>query len=87
VRVWAPVCMQEGDWQRRWFELARPQIHGHDINSVALLPRNEHVLLSGAEEKTIRVFAATESFVTSLLNVTGLKTEGIRKETKKQTLY
>ncbi len=73
VRLWAPWV--EGSTTRGWFELARPQIHGHDINAVTLLAGpQEHVLVSGAEEKTIRVFGGTDSFVSSLLGVSGAET-------------
>ena len=77
VRLWAPWQGHNGDF----YELARPQIHGHDINTISLLRQPEHTLVSGADEKTIRVFGATESFCSSLLNVTGaqLPTDGKKR--------
>lgn len=74
MRLWAPSTRDENSWSVRWAELARPQIHGHDVNDVMMLANHEHVLLSGSEEKTIRVFGATQAFVESLTNVSGALT-------------
>ena len=74
VRLWAPWVV-DNEASRGWFELARPQIHGHDLNAISMLGgAHEHVLVSGAEEKTIRVFGGTGSFVSSLQNVSGAET-------------
>eukprot|EP01034_Spumella_vulgaris_P028955 gene28953-35916_t len=40
-----------------WKEVSRPQIHGYDLNCVALAPAS-HVIFTGGEEKLIRVFDA-----------------------------
>ena len=67
VRLW---CLwNDGEQVKGWFELARPHIHGHDLNAITVVPKREHCFASGAEEKTIRVFTATSSFVSSLQNV------------------
>ena len=39
---------------RSWHELARPQIHGYDLNCIDSIGRNQFV--SGADEKLLRVF-------------------------------
>ena len=50
-----------------WLELARPQLHGYDLRSVHVLAGPvPHLLASGADEKVIRVFLATQTFVHSL---------------------
>ena len=41
-------------------EIARPQIHGYEIKSIALLPPDK--LISAADEKIIRVFKQSELF-------------------------
>ncbi|KAM0722154.1 hypothetical protein Q7P37_001595 [Cladosporium fusiforme] len=46
------------EWKRdglkSWHEVARPQIHGYDLNCLATL--TPHQFVSGAEEKLLRVF-------------------------------
>eukprot|EP01102_Stenamoeba_stenopodia_P015164 TRINITY_DN5143_c0_g1_i1.p1 TRINITY_DN5143_c0_g1~~TRINITY_DN5143_c0_g1_i1.p1 ORF type:complete len:843 (+),score=179.65 TRINITY_DN5143_c0_g1_i1:107-2635(+) len=55
-----------------WHEIARPQIHGHDLNCIAFLPNTCYTFFSGADEKVIRVFEATRMFLESLQNITGV---------------
>jgi elongator complex protein 2 len=45
-----------------WFEIARPQVHGWDLNALAPVPHVTHAYASCAEEKVIRVFAAPVPF-------------------------
>lgn len=50
-----------------WHEIARPQVHGHDINCVAIIKgAGNHKFVSGAEEKVARVFEAPLSFLKTL---------------------
>ncbi|PKA47190.1 Elongator complex protein 2 [Apostasia shenzhenica] len=50
-----------------WHEIARPQVHGHDINCVAIIQGSgNHRFVSGAEEKVVRVFEAPLSFLKTL---------------------
>lgn len=62
-----------GEWKRdgmvSWHELARPQIHGYDLNAISTLSQWKFV--SGADEKVIRVFQmskATADLVNRLAN-------------------
>ncbi|CAN1311760.1 Elongator complex protein 2 [Linum perenne] len=50
-----------------WHEIARPQVHGHDINCVAFIEgkRNQR-FICGADEKVARVFEAPLSFLKTL---------------------
>lgn len=50
-----------------WAEVFRPQVHGHELNSVVSLSPSK--LATGAEEKTIRVFEATQFFLKSFQNL------------------
>lgn len=47
-----------------WFELARPQIHGYDMNAIASL--SPFYFVSAGDEKVSRVFSATQTFLKAL---------------------
>lgn len=57
-----------GCWRRSgaatWHELARPQIHGYDMEDIAFLSRLRYI--SGSEEKIVRVFDAPAKFIESM---------------------
>ncbi|PHH79051.1 hypothetical protein CDD82_2700 [Ophiocordyceps australis] len=59
-----------GQWAAStWHELARPQIHGYDINCIGWLgPRH---LVSGADEKLMRVFAQPRAVARLLSRLAG----------------
>lgn len=68
TRVFTPwkdeVCSEDG---YSWHEIARPQVHGHDINCVAIIQgKGNHRFVSGADEKVARVFEAPLSFLQTL---------------------
>ncbi|EFN82385.1 Probable elongator complex protein 2 [Harpegnathos saltator] len=46
--------------EERWHEIARPQVHGHDMSCLIMLA--PYMYASGAEEKVVRVFTATSTF-------------------------
>ncbi|KOB52089.1 Uncharacterized protein OBRU01_26547, partial [Operophtera brumata] len=50
-------------------KLARPQVHGYDMQSLALV--NGTKFASAAEEKVIRVFEAPTNFIHNFANITG----------------
>ncbi|XP_022663624.1 probable elongator complex protein 2 isoform X2 [Varroa destructor] len=52
-----------------WRELARPQVHGHDLFCIAAL--SETAFVSGAEEKVLRSFNATRNFVANINRISG----------------
>ncbi|EYU30015.1 hypothetical protein ABFS82_05G036400 [Erythranthe guttata] len=63
-RVFTAWCGEGGE---AWHEIARPQVHGHDINCVTVIRGNgNHRFVSGADEKVARVFEATLSFLNTL---------------------
>ncbi|EDW08843.1 probable elongator complex protein 2 [Drosophila mojavensis] len=53
-----------------WHELARPQVHGYDMQALALLSR--YKFASGAEEKIVRTFQATANFIENFRHISGL---------------
>ncbi|KAJ2333812.1 Elongator subunit elp2 [Coemansia sp. RSA 2681] len=55
ARLFAPL-------QGGWREIARPQVHGYDMRCAAFVA--PYVYVSGADEKVLRVFTATQQFAT-----------------------
>ncbi|EMR10436.1 hypothetical protein PNEG_01152 [Pneumocystis murina B123] len=61
---------ENGNFLETWHEFSRPQIHGYDINSVCMLDKWK--LVSGADEKVIRIFNPVKhvaSLITKLSNL------------------
>ncbi|KAJ8273313.1 hypothetical protein GJAV_G00100150 [Gymnothorax javanicus] len=62
-------------WKRKghskvtWHEVARPQIHGYDMQCVAMVGRFQFI--AGADEKVLRVFRAPRNFIENFGNFTG----------------
>ncbi|CAI9721363.1 complex 2-like [Octopus vulgaris] len=56
-----------------WYEVARPQVHGYDIQCLAVLHRYKFV--SGADEKVLRVFNAPKNFIENFCNISKLDIE------------
>ncbi len=74
TRIHAPWRLRDSpDGRVLWREIARPQVHGYDLNTVTMLP--DHKMASGADEKIVRVFESTRSFLENLSSITGLEVE------------
>ncbi|XP_035476834.2 elongator complex protein 2 [Scophthalmus maximus] len=56
-----------------WHEISRPQIHGYDMQCLAMVGRFQFV--SGADEKVLRVFQAPRNFVENFANISGMSLE------------
>lgn len=54
--------------QASWHEVARPQLHGYDIQCVTAI--NRFQFASGADEKVIRVFEAPLKFLQNFAALT-----------------
>eukprot|EP00158_Paraphelidium_tribonemae_P007246 Partr_v1_DN28165_c2_g1_i2_m56049 putative elongator acetyltransferase complex subunit 2 len=70
TRVFAPWTreVESGETICSWLEVARPQVHGYDLQTVAMT--GPFQLASGADgEKVIRVFDAPATFVQTLSNL------------------
>lgn len=50
-----------------WHELARPQVHGYDMQAIAMLGR--YSFASAADEKIVRIFHAPGNFVKNLRRI------------------
>ncbi|KAG7374470.1 WD40 repeat-containing protein [Nitzschia inconspicua] len=72
-RIWALI---RGD-RKTWIEIARPQVHGYNLSAVTSLSTGDHMdlIATGADEKEIRVFDGTLSFLRMLQAVTGSRSE------------
>ncbi|KAJ2952462.1 hypothetical protein O0L34_g6771 [Tuta absoluta] len=68
TRVHAPWRRADG-LGTEWHEIARPQVHGYDMASLALVTAT--TFASAAEEKVIRVFRAPANFTHNFENITG----------------
>ncbi|EFA10370.2 putative elongator complex protein 2-like Protein [Tribolium castaneum] len=64
TRIHAPWS---DDKDATWHEIARPQVHGYDLSSVAVLSR--YRFASSAEEKVIRTFEAPRNFVENFARI------------------
>lgn len=72
VRVLAPrKRADDPEEEIVWHEIARPQIHGYDMNSLCTIPSKPHTYASGAAEKVIRAFEAPQPFLNDLTRISG----------------
>ncbi|KAJ6642507.1 Elongator complex protein 2 [Pseudolycoriella hygida] len=71
-RIHAPWVRSSND-EDTWHELARPQVHGYDMRTVAVLGR--YSFASGAEEKIIRTFSAPGNFVENFRRICRISSE------------
>ena len=66
-----------------WYELARPQVHGHDFHAVAAIQQphapERFMYASASEEKVIRVFVPPRTFAQSLALLRGQEWRGGRR--------
>lgn len=69
-RMWAPVGANGV-----WIEVGRPQVHGYDLTGVTSLSSRDHphLLVTGADEKELRVFDAPKTTLRVLKAVAGIE--------------
>ncbi|XP_015227893.1 PREDICTED: elongator complex protein 2 [Cyprinodon variegatus] len=72
TRLFTPWRRQDSK-QVTWHEISRPQIHGYDMQCLAMVGRFQFV--SGADEKVLRVFQAPRNFVENFSNISGISKE------------
>lgn len=58
-----------------WHELARPQVHGYDMQTICALSR--YRFASGAEEKIVRTFQAPANFVQNFRRICNVNEEDV----------
>lgn len=78
-RLWAPIqtCSSSNDEKSTWVELARPQVHGYDLTTIASIstPQHRHLIVTGADEKEARAFDAPLTTTKLLQAVLGRTTQ------------
>ncbi|KAM3928945.1 elongator complex protein 2 [Leptodactylus fuscus] len=74
TRLFAP-WKRSGQMQVTWHEIARPQVHGYDMQCIAMVGRFQFV--SGADEKVLRVFSATRNFIENFSCISNISMEKI----------
>lgn len=66
TRLHAPWIAPQG---KSWKEIARPQVHGHDLACITSTGRLQFV--TGAEEKVLRAFEGTRNFIDNFKRLCG----------------
>ncbi|XP_075684608.1 elongator complex protein 2 isoform X2 [Rhinoderma darwinii] len=74
TRLFAP-WKRSDQAQVTWHEIARPQIHGYDMQCIAMIGSFQFV--SGADEKVLRVFSATWNFIENFSRISNTSTHRI----------
>ncbi|XP_062566490.1 elongator complex protein 2-like [Saccostrea cucullata] len=77
TRLHAPTIYQQG--KEIWYEIARPQVHGYDLQCLAII--NRYKFASGADEKVIRAFEAPRNFIENFCTLCG---KDLTKELQKE---
>ncbi|XP_033762660.1 elongator complex protein 2-like [Pecten maximus] len=65
--------------QTSWFEIARPQVHGYDLQCVAVV--HKYSMATGADEKVVRAFEAPRNFIQNFCSICGTD---LNKEQQKE---
>ncbi|XP_048754110.2 elongator complex protein 2-like [Ostrea edulis] len=80
TRLHAPTTCNQG--KEIWYEIARPQVHGYDLQCVTMI--NRYKFASGADEKVVRVFEAPRNFIE---NFCTLCSEDLKTELQKEEAH
>jgi len=75
TRLLAP--WRRDNMETTWHEIARPQVHGHNMKCLAML--NRYKFASGAQEKVVRMFAAPKSFYDTFSIISNIKEDNESK--------
>lgn len=67
TRIHTPWRQNSKESEIVWHELARPQVHGYDMQAITVLSR--YSFASAAEEKIVRIFHAPGNFVKNLRRI------------------
>ncbi|KAM9385150.1 elongator complex protein 2 [Pholidichthys leucotaenia] len=83
TRLFTPWRKEDSKWAT-WHEISRPQIHGYDMQCLAMVGRFQFV--SGADEKVLRVFQAPRNFMENFASISGSSFEKLLTSSDSATL-
>ncbi|CAF1469362.1 unnamed protein product [Adineta steineri] len=67
------------EWKRNeiisWHEIGRPQIHGYEMKCLAFIGSNQQRVVSGADEKILRIFDAPKNFLENFARITKINVD------------
>eukprot|EP01038_Epipyxis_sp_PR26KG_P004240 gene4240-6019_t len=69
-RMFSEIKSHQNELSNSWVELSRPQIHGYDLTCIAI-PQNTSIIITGGDEKLIRVFDAPQTVLIGLEKLCG----------------
>lgn len=58
-----------------WHEIGRPQIHGYEMKCLAFIGSNQQRIVSGADEKILRIFDAPKNFLENFSRITKINVD------------
>ncbi|CAB9523680.1 Elongator complex protein 2 [Seminavis robusta] len=83
-RLWAPLQTNSTNNNKKsaWVEVARPQVHGYNLSAITSLssPDHRHWIVSGADEKELRILDAPMTTVRILQAISGTNDSSSNKE-------
>ncbi|XP_038045123.1 elongator complex protein 2-like [Patiria miniata] len=71
-------------YKTTWHEIARPQVHGYDMQCLAMVDRFR--LASGADEKVLRVFEAPRNFIANFGRISSIDVRQDLEDRKKSDI-
>ncbi|UJR34031.1 hypothetical protein I4U23_021445 [Adineta vaga] len=67
------------EWKRNemisWHEIGRPQIHGYEMKCLTFIGSNQQRIVSGADEKILRIFDAPKNFLENFARITKINVD------------
>ncbi|CAF1085809.1 unnamed protein product [Adineta ricciae] len=67
------------EWKRNemisWHEIGRPQIHGYEMKCLTFIGSDQQRIVSGADEKILRIFDAPKNFLENFARITKINVD------------
>ena len=58
-----------------WHEIGRPQIHGYEMKCLTFIGSDQQRIVSGADEKILRIFDAPKNFLENFARITKINVD------------